>query len=1153
MSDRETEPREAMLARIQDEALRAAFRLVDEFFAANGASRGTADVFCLGSDARRTLLAACAAYFAIAKSAPNRASFSKVLVIVNRRGDASEFGDHVISVLRAYAPNETPERAKQEFERRVELHRLETMDVEVLAALVRRAPSESVCIVESGANYRHATAPLRASYEDEWVGNVVSTVSLLETVAVERGVYVQVLAGRFRPRADENLQALMSIQGALVTEEQKGEITPEERLEGWLVQAKTDLAGALAAVENSGFSEDDKTISIALCRHAAGDARACDGLRPRLDGILATTVPENAAVLARIAEGDIPFSALLLETATTVRPEFVGHPSLLRLAFSVLETRLGKLDTPLREEAPEISDLSRALAFVTRYLGEHPRDGRGRVRLTNLLSTEASGLNGVVLLVWSALRQARLIELEQEPETKASEPAALEEFTAFHKQQWERRGETGVKGFVLAPEPLTPALSAEAADALLQRGTQVLEHMAWRFVADEGDSRAVLTVLKTCMDLAITARGWAETQQVLRVAAAGIADSGGHQLARDLAEHSLASCRTEASASETWFAWITFADIYHRIHNPLEALSAWVCGHSRPSFKAQIRQVFPAETLAGRILRDIGFFGPAREFCAHAKAMLLEAGVWDQNRHQVEGLEASIRFKELAGTRGLESEWLALADDLSSLIRRGIERFENVGVPGVMLAQVLRIIETQGWPEPQVAAKALEEAIGVVGEPVASRLRAYRATSPSLRDIRDAMWGALQPRYARDLGEDLQKAALLASRVLAAAGRAGSPESALASIELLLDHSIGIPEYDSVAAPAVTLGTALEAPERLVEVLRTVANRGVEVHALGVGEDGRLVRVSSVVGGATEVASEPPEIFSVDALHAWNAVVRPVFHRGKSAEVSLNATEQLMRRIGIGRSARAAGQVLIRGPGVADLPANLMLASGELIGAVAPVTSVPSLSWLSAELRRSAEAPPVRKAWLLPDSDRGALGILYDRLDEALPRHGFEVVKGGEPPVLSRAGVAVVAGHGSLWAGQGFFRVVSGEDDTRVAPFDVADTLKQTAVVVLLVCSGGRLERDLFSLRGIGLPHLLLAKGCRSVVASPWPIDAAMAGRWLESFLQGLEVGFSVAEATFHANGELHRASDRMPDVLAMHVYGNPFVRVPGAPRPVGS
>lgn len=77
--------------------------------------------------------------------------------------------------------------------------------------------------------------------------------------------------------------------------------------------------------------------------------------------------------------------------------------------------------------------------------------------------------------------------------------------------------------------------------------------------------------------------------------------------------------------------------------------------------------------------------------------------------------------------------------------------------------------------------------------------------------------------------------------------------------------------------------------------------------------------------------------------------------------------------------------------------------------------------------------------------------------------------------------------------------------------------------------------------RSVGMARELLDQGCRSVLESPWPINAFAGERWLESFLNEWEDGKIVLTATPVANEAVHRRYSHPRDWAAMHVYGDPL------------
>lgn len=96
---------------------------------------------------------------------------------------------------------------------------------------------------------------------------------------------------------------------------------------------------------------------------------------------------------------------------------------------------------------------------------------------------------------------------------------------------------------------------------------------------------------------------------------------------------------------------------------------------------------------------------------------------------------------------------------------------------------------------------------------------------------------------------------------------------------------------------------------------------------------------------------------------------------------------------------------------------------------------------------------------------------------------------------------------------------------------------------MLFVCNGGRNDAAPFSARSVGLPSALLRAGCRTVIASPWPLDAFVVVRWASLFLDSWTVDTDVAAAVHRANLKLLGTHPHPRDLLAMHVFGDPALR----------
>lgn len=1131
----------AALDRVQDDRLRASAQAALELYSSNPPQYGAVDIACWGPD-RSYIAAAAAAAVTLLVRREESPAFSRVVIVEVASGAAASVIDNVVTVLSAFEPTADPEAVRAAIGATVSIVTTNSADTDVLLGAVASVPANAACIVHDAGGFRDLTTE-DASPEREWVQHLLRTARRVDEVAHRGGLYVLMMAGRYAPSEAANREALQSAPGAVSCAQPPR--VPDECIKRWATEAQAGhLDRVLTEMEESALNPAARAVAAALFRGLAGDARAYEQLAPEIDNLLATLPVENVRVIADLAARNaVNAEDLLQRIVRAGRRELVGATPVLGLAIAVLEERLRTLER-LDDHAPEFASLVAVAGLVFEHLAVRPRDAMSRVRLANLFLTESAGSSGLVLLVWLAMN--RFAGPPSVPsadlERASASPGA---FLKFYRSYWEARAQGG-SDFTLTPEPLSVPLDVTATE-LLEAGVHHLQVMASEFTGDNASVDAVKMIIKVCIDLSLAAGG-RRPAEILRVAGAGLMASGNPQVARDLAEQALVGCGPGSTSLDRWAAWVAFADVYHRGHHHVEALIGYLCACAVPDVTVTSVQAFPAMTLLARIFRDVGHFGAALAQVERCRSALGATPYFAANAYQVDELASSVRLAQLLRDGGDVRAWQSLVNDLGASVRRAIDDADIISVPAIMLAQALRTMVIEGIPVPAESRATLEAAERTAGEPLAARLRAFAAPAPGLEQIRAVFWAVGQARYARDLGEDLVGIGVLARRALSNPAGLRNSETALITAELLADHSVrpsGEGQGGGDSREPNTAESLLRDPASVLEFVRELSTRS-RVQLLALSESGSLVNVPVIEGQVRPPILEPKDVFDAARAVRWSELERPRLHEESDARLELNAMERRMRGIGFTSAGRPAPRVLVRSHELGDLPANLLLAEGELIGNGAPVTSVPSLSWLAADLRRPLHVSGRRSAWLLPEDgeNASALTILHDELQRSLPAHGVELHHGPVAPRMSGSSVAIVAGHGAIWHRERYFRRVSGEEGSAFTSAELRRSLRNSAVVALLVCSGGRLDRDLGARRAIGLPHLLLGDGCRVVAASPWPIDAAMAGRWAGLFLEALDLGFEVGEAAHYANLELRDRTTRVTDFLAMHIYGNPFVTV---------
>lgn len=167
--------------------------------------------------------------------------------------------------------------------------------------------------------------------------------------------------------------------------------------------------------------------------------------------------------------------------------------------------------------------------------------------------------------------------------------------------------------------------------------------------------------------------------------------------------------------------------------------------------------------------------------------------------------------------------------------------------------------------------------------------------------------------------------------------------------------------------------------------------------------------------------------------------------------------------------------------------------------------------------------------------------VALELLGGCFERFGFTVNTSRRlPSDMKDAGLAVVTAHGGLNRDKRYLHSIRDDDDLVETPLALAHAFGGVELVILFVCSGGRIDKNPWDNSTTSLPKQLLTRGTRAVIASPWPLEVMVTYSWLEPFLQAWEGGATVLDATKQANDVVDKRLGGVPQCsLAMRVYGD--------------
>jgi hypothetical protein len=330
---------------------------------------------------------------------------------------------------------------------------------------------------------------------------------------------------------------------------------------------------------------------------------------------------------------------------------------------------------------------------------------------------------------------------------------------------------------------------------------------------------------------------------------------------------------------------------------------------------------------------------------------------------------------------------------------------------------------------------------------------------------------------------------------------------------------------------------------RSLAMARELSLHGLDVVMLGLSEKGTLVRLKIAKGDA-DLQREAEDVFSERKFQEWSQKYPYGYAQVKEA---MNLFYLTLAGIGISLVPERA-TLLVMDNALQQMPPNLVMAGDNFAGRQVPMAAAPSLSWVWEMTSRSFPTTK-RVAWISTEfaEDRNpALITVADRLQDTFEKHGITLDTSAEiPGDLAESELAIIAAHGSILPGGRYVQRISDDAELALYPQVLANATRRSAVVVLFICSGGRLDSHPVGETTVGLVHQLLDQGCSTVIASPWPLDTRVPSHWLPTFLERWISGDSAIEAAFAANQHVTTQMGDSPlDSLAMNVFGDPLRRM---------
>lgn len=766
------------------------------------------------------------------------------------------------------------------------------------------------------------------------------------------------------------------------------------------------------------------------------------------------------------------------------------------------------------------------ITYIIRYIARNPHDPEVRVKLESILSVDSCGSIGLPIIASIALELTQVGVPIKKDSNQNEIDEDIENITNFVEKafDWMSKIPAVDVGSTRLPEVLIPS----NVEGVIKKIRLLINH-GMRNLEDDKDvivnERLAMLI---CLLRPHSKGGCVDDLKALRNVASHYWLQGQSQKARDYAEQILELA--DGPLQRKRVAWSSFADIYQRVSNPVNSLIGIACALSCDA-EVDTFDLFEEMFLLARITRDLHLYSISSKILTSCLNLCDKYDLGKQAKIRINTIELGIRFLSIAN--GEESELKSFIHDANIHCNNVID-IEDELIPSVsLLMQAIRLYESLGQRIDEETLETLEKSLNKTGSSIRSYLNTIAEVKPSIENVLDVYRRVEVSRYSSDIPEDLKVVTILSRRFLQNINT--EPKEALIALELIADRGIELPNN----------ARNIES-EWIFDYAKEIAYDDTAVVMLGLDSKGNLRHVIIEDGNVSFNNKKIEDVNFEDAIKEWSEKY-PYNYSFIDSSDGNNEFYLTLEKLQLPLPSKK-NIIVIAEPILQQIPINLALVDGEFVGRNHTIGYVPSLTWLESMHRRSYTSDNRRLAWISASEDPndfGTLEMLHTRLASVFDDYGFELnTKRKIPHNFSNARMAVVTAHGGLSEEGRFIHKISDEGVLAETPTRLAQSLANTELVILFVCSGGRIDKHPFNHTTVGLPKLLLDNGCRAIVASPWPLEAKVVGPWLEEFMAIWERGETVSSATQLANEEVaKRLGDFAQYSQAMHVYGDVMYR----------
>ena len=623
--------------------------------------------------------------------------------------------------------------------------------------------------------------------------------------------------------------------------------------------------------------------------------------------------------------------------------------------------------------------------------------------------------------------------------------------------------------------------------------------------------------------------------RVIRNIAISVSHLGEMQRARDLAETILQLSGSGGNGRKR-YAWKYFANIYSRCGNSEMAALSMLCSLTLID-KIPWSQAFEEIYDTAAALRDIGLIDEGLGLIDLLSEVAGKAGYSEKIHYRIDFLSATLEFSKISvdsPARDMENLLWKLHSVCLTAESLKAETFPSLH----LLSQLVNLVISESETVPLPILKYLEDKMEQIGEGEKRLIDISSSKKKSLSDLCETLAATDSLRYPNDIGYDLRNLVISARIALGGLDAESAVEAAFLC-ELLSDHSVC---YKGGTFKDVALSLSQDF-KGVYRSLESFSREGDDVFFIGRGANSKLAKLHFSNGGLSTYSLG---WFDRSAYMAWSKKYPYDFLNMGTQDCNLAFAAMESINIDVDDLGRT---VFIFDTDMKLLPSNLILSRGDFIGRKKPVCSAPSFTWLNNTKNNFYDNCSGEAIWIPTEGEdpmNPTLNLLDTLIRDVVDSRDIEISNDGIfPASLCSKEMVILGAHGGLKSDNGMFDSISSDSgDTRLYPDQIGPRLEGTKLVILFVCSGGRVDPHPFASSSLGIPQTILNYGCACVIAPAWPLTSLLANKWLSAFLKHWDAGLDAAECNFRSNRDVEiKTGGDILNSLNMHIYGCPDIR----------